>query len=104
MTCATTNASVHAFRDDPDGANDKREQPQPGLAEGPGQPRMLQQGPPISRERPQPGSAEDPKQPKKLQQGLSPTIASTKASSRCLEDQEPPGNLSLLSRIHVILE
>ena len=47
-TCATTNAPVHAFADDPDGANDKREQPQPGLAEGPGQPRELQQGPPTS--------------------------------------------------------
>ena len=47
-TCATTNASVHAFTDDPDGANDKRERPQPGSAEGPGQPRELQQGPPTS--------------------------------------------------------
>ena len=69
-TCATTNASVHAFTDDSDGANDKREQPQPGLAEGPGQPRELHQGPSTSREQPNDGSAEDPKQPKKLQQGL----------------------------------
>ena len=47
-TCATTNASVHAFADDPDGTNTKREQPQPGLAEGPRQLKQLQQGPPTS--------------------------------------------------------
>ena len=81
-----------------------RERPQLGSAEGPGQPNKLQQGPSTSQERPNDGSAEGPKQPKKLQQGLPPTTASTKASSRCLEDQEPPDNLSLQSRIHVILE
>ena len=47
--CATTNASVHAFAKDSDVTDDvKREQPQPGLAEGPRQPRELQQGPPTS--------------------------------------------------------
>ena len=54
-TCATTNASVHAFTDDSDGTSDKREQPQPGLAEGPGQPRELHQGSPTSREQPNQG-------------------------------------------------
>ena len=40
--CATTNASVHAFAEDSDVADDvKREQPQPGLAKGPRQPREL---------------------------------------------------------------
>ena len=69
-TCATTNALVHAFAEDPDVANDKRERPQPGFAEGPGQPRELQQGPPTSREQPNKGSAEDLEQPIKLQQGV----------------------------------
>ena len=69
-TCATTNASVYALADDSDVAYDKREQPHPGLAEGPRQPRELQQGPPTSRERPNKGSAEDLEQPIKLQQGV----------------------------------
>ena len=65
--CATTNASVHAFADDSDVAHDKRERPQPGLTEGPRQPRELQPGPPTSRGRPNKGSAEDSKQLKQLQ-------------------------------------
>ena len=32
----STNASVHAFADDPDVTNDRRERPQPGSAKGPG--------------------------------------------------------------------
>ena len=60
---------MHNEDKDP-GATDRRERPQPGSAEGPGQPNKLQQGPSTSRERPNNGSAEDPKQPKKLQQGL----------------------------------
>ena len=67
VSSAATNASVHALADDP---GDRQERPQPGSADGPGQPRELQQGPPTSRERPNKGSAEDLKQPKKLQQGL----------------------------------
>ena len=47
-TCATTNASVHALADDPGVTDERREQPQLGSAEGPGQPKELQQGPPTS--------------------------------------------------------
>ena len=47
-TCAMVNASVNAITDDSDVAYDKQERPQPGSAEGPGQPRELQQGPPTS--------------------------------------------------------
>ena len=47
-TCATTNASVHALADDPGANGDRRERPQLGPVEGPGQPRKLQQGPPVA--------------------------------------------------------
>ena len=50
-------------------SDDKQEQPQPGLAEGPRQPRELQKGPPTSRERPNKGPDEDLEQLKQLQQG-----------------------------------
>ena len=82
---------------DPGATDDRRERPQPGPAEGPGQPKKLQQGPPTARgqpnkgpangyplpkpqERPHPGLAEGPEQPEKLQQR--PPVA-------CQGDSEP---------------
>ena len=47
-TCAATDASVHAFTDDPGIANDRQERPHPGLAEGPKQPMLqLRPSPPL---------------------------------------------------------
>ena len=51
-------------------SDDKQEQPQLGLAEGPKQPRELQQGPPSSREQPNKEPAEDLEQLKQLKQGV----------------------------------
>ena len=101
-TCAATNASVYALADDPD---DRRERPQPGSAEGPGQPRELQQGPPMSRgrpnkgpadgyplpkpqERPHPGLAEGPEQPEKLPQ--KPPSPRERPHPRCAEGPKQP--------------
>ena len=60
--------------DDTGAIDDRRERPQPGPADGPGQARELQQGPPTLRGRPNKGPADD-YPPSKLQKLPHPGLA-----------------------------